>query len=143
MTFDELVARVQNVPARPVWICRWDSDLLDELELQNVNIPDTESDRLVERTVCSWTCTDTGVGLSVLFLDDEAVALSFQRYRKSSPDYLWRDAQAKKQTFDYIVSLIAEQVVGEPRWLATEAAIDAVLDWVDEYEFKEHYRTCL
>lgn len=143
MTFDEIVDKVQDQKPRTVYIDPWDCDLLEELGLRSVDIDSAESPRLVTREVLSWCCTDTGVGLDVLYLDDEAVALMFQPAPHACPDFLWRDAPAKQQVFDYMVSLIRPQHLEDPRWLATESAIDGIIAWVDDYEFKDGFRSHL
>lgn len=143
MTFDEIVLKVQDQKPTPIYIDPWDCDLLEELGLRSVDIDSAESPRLVSREVLSWCCTDTGVGLDVLYLDDEAVALMFQQYRKANNHFLWRDAPAKKQVFDYMVSLIRPQHLEDPQWLATESAIDGIIAWVNDYEFKDGFRSHL
>lgn len=50
-------------------------------------------------------CTDTWVGWRVYFLDDEAVAISHQPYRKSSEEFEWISEALLKKTYDYIISL--------------------------------------
>lgn len=142
MTFEELVEKIKDQPPASYWIDPWDCDILEELGLFNIQGMESQvSTRLATRCAVSWICTDTGVGLDVLYLDGDAVALIFKRFRKISPDILWRDAKAKQAVFDYFISLIQPPENKEPRWVTDEKSIDAIFEWIDDYEFKDGYQS--
>lgn len=144
MTFDEIVAKVENVPACSVWIDTYGGcEIVEDLGLNMVDIKCHESDRLFTRSVLSWICTDTAVGLDVIYLDSEPVALQFKRFRKADADILWRDAESKKKVFDYLVTLIQKPEDNQHGYLASEEVINAIIKWVDDYEFKERFETVL
>jgi hypothetical protein len=143
MNIDELLNKVKDVKPKTVWIDPYDcDDLLGELDLMGLNIGSFESDRLTTKRVCSWTFTDTMVGLEVMFLDKIPAALRFKRYRKGDFDFLWISVEEKRRVFDYFISLVQQNETALPRFLATEPAIDAILEWISDYEYKEHFSTC-
>ncbi len=79
--------------------------LLSELGL-GVDYIDTEPSRLSCYFYLDWLCTDTRVGGRLYFLDDEFVAYSWQKARKSDEIFKWKDKESFDKTYNYINSLI-------------------------------------
>ena len=147
MNFQEIADRIQNQP-RQIWEYYIDSDdpLLEELDIPRglFGYDCVPAPLITMRSVQTWTCTDTQVGLDMIYLDNEPVALQFQRYRKSDPEFLWRDQAARDQMAEYILSLA--RPVYDPKSnfsIADSRAIKGICDWIDAYEFKEHFRNNL
>lgn len=54
----------------------------------------------------SWICTDTGVGVSLLYLDNELVGNIYQATRKGDKHYFWLNKEAYDKVFDFLISLL-------------------------------------
>jgi hypothetical protein len=53
-----------------------------------------------------WNCTDTWVGLSVLFLDNDPVAVRHQACRKCETIYHWLSEGAAAEAYEALLNLI-------------------------------------
>ena len=65
-----------------------------------------DSERMVEYAIKEWCCTDTWVGLYVIFLDGVAVGISNQDARKSRKEYKWLDEKSAEKVKNYCLSLV-------------------------------------
>lgn len=61
-----------------------------------------------------WYCTDTWVGYRVYFMDDEPVATSSQRGRKSDEEIEFVSLEAAQKVKDFIKSLEGEEEFNPP-----------------------------
>ena len=52
-----------------------------------------------------WYCTDTWVGFRVYFLDDNILAVSYQRGRKWDESFTFANSEIKKEFKEYLLSL--------------------------------------
>ena len=57
------------------------------------------------KPVTFWCCTDTMVGASLIYRDNEPICFCMQRYRKSDPEFHWISEEAYKTTKTFIYSL--------------------------------------
>lgn len=73
--------------------------------------------RFSKRWVKSWVCTDTEVGVAVVWLDEEPVAASLQPARKSDEEILFFSPELAAKVREVLLSLII------PGWRAP-ASID-------------------
>lgn len=64
--------------------------------------------RFKEFYIAPHYCTDTWVGLSVIFLDDEAVAVCHQSGRKSDKNIQWVSKESWTKTRAVIITMIEE-----------------------------------
>jgi hypothetical protein len=53
-----------------------------------------EVPQLQQQAVSTWQCTDTCVGLWVIYVHGVPLGMMYQPYRKSDPTFLWRDKRA-------------------------------------------------
>lgn len=83
-------------------MCQSEFDILEYLEQPKENV------RLTYCYTHRWVCTDTEVGIRVWFLDDIAVCLSFQPYRKSDEQFHWRSEKHFVRVKNYLSSLRVE-----------------------------------
>lgn len=92
----------------------------------NLAVSMNDTERMTEKSVITWTCTDTEVGLFAMFLDDEFVGFRQRMYRKSDDLYEWVSAEAHQKSYEYIKSLSTDDIdFGEP--LIDEELIDDLL----------------
>ncbi len=57
------------------------------------------------RPIHAWLCTDRMVGVYAYYFREQFVALSFQRYRKSEPEFRWVSVEAAKSVSAFIRQL--------------------------------------
>ncbi len=76
-----------------------------------------------------WYCTDSYVGHTVIFFDDEFVGMSRQLGRKCDTTYSWTSNESYQKVKDYVVSLIVnDSDDGDPD------LVDFDEDWGDGYK---------
>jgi len=71
----------------------------------------------------TWTCTDTGVGVSFIFLDKLFVGASIQMARKDDSRYYWNGKESYDKVFEYIHSLVKKRVT-YPQFIKWEQDMD-------------------
>ncbi len=69
----------------------------------------TEQNRLKSYWVGNWYCTDTYVGYKIYFLDDEPVAFSIQKGRKSDEMISWFSKELALKVKEYLITLMSEE----------------------------------
>ena len=57
------------------------------------------------KAVTFWCCTDTMVGASLIYRDNELICFRMQRYRKSDPEFHWISEEVYKTIKSFIYSL--------------------------------------
>ena len=75
----------------------------------NVDASYEEQDRITCYWVGNWHCTDAHVGYRMYFLDDEPVAFSIQKGRKSDEKFHWFSQELATKVREYLLSLISDQ----------------------------------
>lgn len=60
--------------------------------------------RMHQRYIQTWICTDTQVGTAVIFLDDKPIALSYQSARRYDISYYFFDEEGVNQLRNLLVS---------------------------------------
>lgn len=58
----------------------------------------------------TWLCTDTGVGVSFIFLDRNFVGLIIQTARKEDAHYYWKDRESFEKVEKYIRELVCKRI---------------------------------
>lgn len=106
-----------------------------ETEFEIYEWLEQKEDRLGFLPYHTWICTDTGVGINVLYLDLQPVAISYQMYRKSGTEYYWIDAQSKKDVFDYLTSL---RSIAEDENVQTIDEMGDILASANSIDYKQH-----
>jgi len=75
------------------------------LEINSCDVSEPEINPISECYYFNWYCTDSIVGYSVIFFDNEIVAVSSQHGRKCSKDLTWFSQEAYHKVYDFIDSL--------------------------------------
>lgn len=65
--------------------------------------------KVIGYRVMKWLCTDTWVGLTLYFLNDEFVFYTSQSARKSDNNIVWKDKESKQKVKAYILENIGEE----------------------------------
>lgn len=114
--------------------------ICDEIENYNYPYSDEFEKRVSEYFIAKWYCTDTYVGISILFLDDEPVCVLSQSARKSDIRYKWISSESFNSVKSFIDSLCEED---EPKYeiLDTSLNIDDFysVDFSSQLLVKEGY----
>lgn len=118
MTWREAIA---NVATKPEFDTPCPYALQDALGLENEWV---DCDRIQQKYIASWICTDTRVGLSVYFFDGEPVAVSGQSGRKSREQVEFLSLDAAGRVRNYLESLIPPENRIEPSLVNLEEEID-------------------
>lgn len=109
MTLKEIIEKIK----KPVQ-GQFDDNINVEALCYSVGLNDfkyySEQTRLKAFYYQRWLCTDTYVGRKVYFLDDEAVATSWQPARKSSEDISF----ISEETFKKVQNFVVETYSNEP-----------------------------
>jgi hypothetical protein len=58
-----------------------------------------------ERYISTWLCTDTTVGTSIIYRDNNPICISVQKFRKSDPTFYWLSKEIYNETAAFIRSL--------------------------------------
>lgn len=106
MKLSELIPLVDKSERNEHHFSAWDSDLFRDLAIDVEPEYDALNANLKRYWLNVWQCTDTWVGLAIIFLNDECVGLSYQSGRKSQETYWWVSKQTRIDVRDYILSLI-------------------------------------
>ena len=86
-----------------------------------------EQSRLGTREHTTWTCTDTMVGLFVLYLDKEPVAILFKPFRKSDIEIYWVSVPDCERVSRYVHGLSYSMGTCErAEGISFQSKIDAV-----------------
>lgn len=84
-------------------------DVMNDISNVYHGWPENENIRLKAYHFAKWYCTDSWVGGRIYFLDDEAVAISWQTGRKSSEDFDWISKESIKKTKEYLSTLYTNE----------------------------------
>lgn len=90
---------------------------------------DDKDSRLQEYALCTFICTDTHVGIDMIFLDDEFVAMRHQRYRKGDISYKFVDREAENKVMEYLESFIKRDEDETRAMYITDPQAPEYLSW--------------
>ena len=84
-------------------------DLASELGLDSYQIDIDGDSELLEHSLSTWTCTDRGVGLSLITLKGLNVAVSAQPYRRSHKEFEWLSPEFPLMVENYMKSFMRNE----------------------------------
>ena len=103
-TLQDLLNIAQNLPKEPYW-----EESLQE-SLGFICYLSITNNRLTYVNVSPHICTDTWVGIEFIYLDNEFVAMSDRKYRKSDFIYTFKDKESKDKLVAYFQSFMEEDL---------------------------------
>jgi len=80
-----------------------------DIDNEYYRIKEQDKDRLKAFYLSPHYCTDSFVGVSVLFLDETPVGIITQRGRKCDKEYQWISKDLAKESKEYLLSLKKEK----------------------------------
>jgi hypothetical protein len=105
MKLREAIEKIDKSTKNETWVDF--SEICQELNLEEGYISDESVFGSFEcYWLKPWYCTDTWVGVSVVFLKNEPVAIRFQECRKCSTDYFWISLEARQNTLQECMRII-------------------------------------
>ena len=103
-TLQDLLDIAQNLPKEPYWEESLQESLGFICHLSITN------NRLTYINVSPHICTDTWVGIEFIYLDNEFIAMSDRKYRKSDFIYTFKDKESKDKLVAYFQSFMEEDL---------------------------------
>lgn len=70
--------------------------------------------RISHRYINKWICTDTIVGISVVYFDSEPVAIGFRPFRRSDCNYMFLSTEVAMQVRDFVHSCLTVEMSNIP-----------------------------
>ena len=106
MLLKEVIARVDKDKKnqQDIHLCDLEELLCSEFGISMSLDYDKANTRVTAYWLAYWYCTDTWVGFRVYFLDDEVLAVSYQKGRKWEEAFTFVSKELKDEFKEYILS---------------------------------------
>ena len=106
-TLKQLIEKASQLPKQEYEL--WDEDLLSALGLDIIHHNYEKPVNLTTNHLKQWYCTDTWVGIDVIYLNNSPVAVTNQVGRKMNVNIYFLSEEAKNSVKDYLISLYNNQ----------------------------------
>ena len=106
-TLKQLIEKASQLPKQEYEL--WDEDLLSALGLDIIYHNYEKPVNLTTNHLKQWYCTDTWVGIDVIYLNNSPVAVTNQVGRKMNVNIYFLSEEAKNSVKDYLISLYNNQ----------------------------------
>ena len=106
-TLKQLIEKASQLPKQEYEL--WDEDLLSALGLDIIYHNYEKPVNLTTNHLKQWYCTDTWVGIDVIYLNNSPVAVTNQVGRKMDVNIYFLSEEAKNSVKDYLISLYNNQ----------------------------------
>ena len=102
-TLKQLIDKASQLPKKEYEL--WDENLLSALGLDIIHHNYEKPVSLSTNHLKQWYCTDTWVGIDVIYLNNHPVAITNQTSRKSSVNIYFLSEEDKSSVKDYLISI--------------------------------------
>ena len=106
-TLKQLIEKASQLPKQEYNL--WDEDLLSAVGLDTYHHNYDDPINLTTNRLKQWCCTDTWVGINVIYLNNHPVAITNQTARKSGVGIYFLSEESKNSVKDYLISLYNNQ----------------------------------
>ena len=106
-TLKQLIEKASQLPKQEYNL--WDEDLLSAVGLDIYYHNYDDPVNLTANHLKQWCCTDTWVGIDVIYLNNNPVAVTNQVGRKMDVNIYFLSEEAKNSVKDYLISLYNNQ----------------------------------
>ena len=106
-TLKQLIDKASQLPKKEYEL--WDENLLSALGLDVIHHNYEKPVSLSTNHLKQWYCTDTWVGIDVIYLNNRPVAITNQKSRKSSVNIYFLSEEDKYSVKDYLISIYNNQ----------------------------------
>ena len=102
-TLKQLIDKASQLPKKEYEL--WDENLLSALGLDIIHHNYEKPVSLSTNHLKQWYCTDTWVGIDVIYLNNHPVAITNQTSSKSSVNIYFLSEECKNSVKDYLISI--------------------------------------
>ena len=102
-TLKQLIDKASQLPKNEYEL--WDENLLSAIGLDVIHHNYEKPVSLSTNHLKQWYCTDTWVGIDVIYLNNRPVAITNQKSRKSSVNIYFLSEEDKYSVKDYLISI--------------------------------------
>ena len=102
-TLKQLIEKASQLPKKEYAL--WDENLLSALGLDIIHHNYEKPVSLSTNHLKQWYCTDTWVGIDIIYLNNHPVAVTNQIGRKWNVNIYFLSKEAKNSVKDYLISL--------------------------------------
>ena len=106
-TLRQLIDKASQLPKQEYNL--WDENLLSALGLDICHHNYDDPSKLTTNHLKQWYCTDTWVGINVIYLNNVPVAVTNQGGRKMNVSIYFLSEEDKNSVKDYLISLYKNQ----------------------------------
>ena len=106
-TLRQLIDKASQLPKKEYNL--WDENLLSALGLDVCHHNYDDPSKLTTNHLKQWYCTDTWVGIDVIYLNNVPVAITNQAERKMNVNIYFLSEEDKNSVKDYLISLYNNQ----------------------------------
>jgi hypothetical protein len=124
MKLSEIIEQI-DTPHEPYY-----GDDLQEEILGHYPCACLEEHGFTERYISTWLCTDTEVGTSIIYRDNNPICISVQEFRKRDPTFYWLGKEIYNETAAFIRSLEDEEKEDDFK------VVDLNEDWPETYNIE-------
>ena len=139
-TLKQLIEKASQLPKKEYEL--WDENLLSTLGLDIIHNNYEKPVSLSTNHLKQWYCTDTWVGIDVIYLNNHPVAVTNQIGRKWDVNIYFLSEEAKNSVKDYLISLYNNQEEGYVDYLTEDDLNEEMGDYFKiEYAPQVLYKT--
>ena len=139
-TLKQLIEKASQLPKKEYEL--WDENLLSTLGLDIIHNNYEKPVSLSTNHLKQWYCTDTWVGIDVIYLNNHPVAVTNQIGRKWDVNIYFLSEEAKNSVKDYLISLYNNQEEGYVDYLTEDDLNEEMGDYFKiEYASEVLYKT--
>lgn len=139
-TLKQLIDKASQLPKKEYNL--WDENLLSALGLDIIHHNYEKPISLTTNHLKQWYCTDTWVGIDVIYLNNHPVAVTNQIGRKWDVNIYFLSEEAKNSVKDYLISLYNNQEEDYVDYLTEDELNEEMGDYFKiEYASEVLYKT--
>ena len=139
-TLKQLIEKASQLPKKEYEL--WDENLLSALGLDIIHHNYEKPISLTTNHLKQWYCTDTWVGIDVIYLNNVHVAVTNQGGRKMNVSIYFLSEADKNSVKDYLISLYNKEEEDYTDYLTEDELNDEMGDYFKiEYSSQVLYKT--
>jgi len=133
MNMKDLIKEAEKYEKNSFGVCY---SIKEKLGFWSVDIPDEQEERFTAIMPIKWCCTDSYVGLTFYYFDNEFICYSWQEGRKCDKNFYWASKEAYEKVYNFIKSFELNENIEYLRFVFFEEEIN-------DYYYVEFYNQLL
>lgn len=139
-TLKQLIDKASQLPKKKYEL--WDENLLSAIGLDIIHHNYDDPVNLTTNHLKQWYCTDTLVGIDVIYLNNHPVAITNKRGRKCDVNIYFLSEESKTSVKDYLLSLYNKEEEDYVDYLTEDKLNEEMGDYFKiEYSSEVLYKT--